>query len=200
MNLENLNPQVNNIEQLRKNLSEKVKVILEKYKNEIKDFAFFTSSKEYNGFFKTRDLATVIYNSDYPNDYEVEGLPKEDGIQTGHAGYVLHKKMNWITFYGPLGRCLHTPDRPGNHVGITLKGEKGQKLAQELIDSITKLIHTLTPYNPYNRENIEEDLKNIAIEIIPVLEAFEKIEQDFPSTERSSIKSMIAEYKEILSK
>lgn len=192
--MEGPNEQLNTLEQTRQNLAEKVKVNLEKYKEEIKDLAFFTSSSEQNGFYTTRDLTFVNYKEEHDTDFEVQGTPKEDAHSIGNIEeptYIYHKKMNWGSFYAPLGSCLHTPDRPGNIIGISMKGEKGERFNQELIDSIFDLIKTIKK---------TKNLKEIAIEAIPVFEAFKNISEKFPSNGRISVQSMIDEYNEILNK
>jgi len=186
-----------NIESLRLELAEKVRLSLEKYKDEIEDFSLLTTSKKANGGFPTNEqLPPVQYSSSYASDYEFHGLPRERGyLQEGKSGYVLDTKNSFYTFVGPLGRALHTPDRPGNGLFITLKGEKGKKLSDELVGSIKELLDTLVPYEEGKKS---EDMKNIIKEALPVLEAFEGLGRRFPGNGRISVASMIEEYKEVL--
>lgn len=187
----------NNIESLRAKLAEKVRLNLEQYKDEIKDFSLMTTSKRANGGFPTNEqLPPVQYSSSYDSEYEFYGLPRERGyLQEGKSGYVVDTKNSFYTFVGPLGRALHTPDRPGNGLFITLKGEKGKKLSEELVGSIKDLLDTLVPYEEGEKY---EDLKKIIKEALPVIEAFQGLAQRFPSNGRISIPSLIEEYEEAL--
>jgi hypothetical protein len=185
------------IESLRLELAEKVKINLEKHKKEIKDFSLMTTSKKANGGFPTNEnLPPVQYSSSYDSEYEFYGLPRERGyLQERKSGYVMDTKNNLYTFVGPLGRALHTPDRPGNGLFITLKGEQGKRLPDELVDSIKNLVDTLVPYEEGDKY---EDMKNILKEALPVLEAFGNISQQFPSNGKISVRSLIEECKEML--
>ena len=189
----NSNPE-NNIESLRRELSEKVKLNLEKYKDEIKDFSIFTASaKNGNGFHNTKELAFAKYNEDYDADYEVRGTPKKKAHSLGNIEdptYIYHKPMNWGSFYAPLGSSLHTPDRAGNMIGISMKGEKGKRFNQELVESMFDLIKTVKQ---------SRNLKEIATEAIPVFEALKETADRFqdPSSLLTAQK-MIDEYKEII--
>jgi len=178
--------------------AEKVKLELEKHKDEIKDFSIFTSSLNANGFSNTGTLEAVEYRHDYEEKFEVYKVPKESNyFQEGKAGYVLYIPANWYTFVGPLGRTLHTPDRSGNLIGINIRGEKGKRLSKDIVDSVTKLLDTLVVYD---RGEIQVDLKNISKQGLQVLKAFEGISEKFPSNGQISVKSMIEEYKQIIEK
>lgn len=182
-----------NIESLRFELAEKVRLNLEKYKDEIKDFSIFTATaKNGNGFNQTRDLAFAKYREGYENDYEVIGV-KENAYSTStieEPTYIYHKPMNWGSFYAPLGSALHTPDRAGNMIGISMKGEKGKRFSQELIDSILDLLKTIKQ---------SRNLKEIAIEAIPVFKAFKETADRFQDPGSSlTAQRMIDEYQEII--
>jgi hypothetical protein len=186
-----------NIEKKREELAQIVKLNLEKYNSEIKDFSLLTTSREANGGFPTNPkLPPVDYSSNYDSWYEFTNLPRvRNYFQEGKSGYVVDVVNNWYTFVGSLGRALHTPDRPGNSLVITLRGEKGKKLSPELVDSLKNLIMTIVPYQEADKDS---DLKNILTESIPVLEAFEELEKKFPSIGKISIAGLIKEYKEML--
>lgn len=186
-----------NPEKRREVLAEIVKQNLEKYMSEIKNFSLMTCSVEANGCFSTNNsLPPLQYDSRYDTDYKFFGLPKtRNYIQEGKSGYVAMPHMNYYTFVGALGRALHTPDRPGNSIVITLIGEKGKLIANELIESISNLIATIKLYENGDKY---KDIKNIVAECLPVLEAFEDCSKKFPSRGQISITGLIAEYKELL--
>jgi hypothetical protein len=186
-----------NIEQIRKELAQVVKTNLEKFQSEIKGFSLLTTSKQVNGSFATNDkLSPVSYSSSYDSEYEFVGLPRERNyMQERKSGYLADTRNNFYTFVGPLGRALHTPDRPGNVLAITLQGEKGGRISQELVNSIKNLVDTV---KPYEEGDTYEDLKNILVEAIPILEAFEDLSKKFPSNGKMSVTGLITEYKEML--
>jgi hypothetical protein len=186
-----------NAENKREDLVKLVKENLEKYQDEIKDFSLFTTSKKANGGFSTNDkLPPVQYSSSYDSWYKVEGLPRErDYFRGAKSGYIADIVNNFYTFVAPLGRALHTPDRPGNMIAITLRGEKGKQFTAELVDSVKNLVDTVKPFNERDKN---EDLRNILTEAIPVLEAFEDLSKKFPSKGMISVTELIAEYKEML--
>jgi len=198
------NKKETDIEKLRQGLAEEVKINLEKYMDEIKDFSLMTTSKKANGDFATNDkLRPVEYSPNYDSSYEFNGLPRyRNYSQERQSGYVVDKVSNLYTFVASLGRALHTPDRPGNSITVTLKGEKGKQLSAELVNSIKKLMDTIIPYDNDKRcgnETLNEDLKNILKEGLPVLEAFEDISKKFPANGMISVQGVIKEYKEMLS-
>lgn len=183
------------VEELRMQYTEKVKQALEKYKDEIKDLAIFTSSaKNGNGFNQTKDLSFVKYKEEHDSDYEVKGTPKDMAHSIGNIEeptYIYHNKMNWGSFYAPLGSCLHTPDRTGNMIGVSIKGEKGKRFNQELTNSIFDLIKTIKQ---------SKNLKEIAKEALPVFKAFKEISETFQTTSGNhfTAQQMIEEFEEIL--
>lgn len=186
-----------NLEKQRWDFAKVVKENLEKYKDEIKDFSLFATSKKANGGYSTNDkLPPVQYSSSYDSWYKVEGLPRErDYFREAKSGYIADIVNNFYTFVAPLGRALHAPDRPGNMIAITLRGEKGKQLTTELVDSIKKLVETVKPFDEGDKN---EDLKNILAEAVPVLEAFEDLSKRFPSKGMISVTELISEYKEML--
>lgn len=201
MEARNLSPHTNendsgDIEILREKLAEKVRSNLEKYKEEIEHLSIFTASaKNGNGFHKTGDIPFAQYKDGYDSDFEVKGVPKENGTISdinyiGEPAYVYHKPMNWGSFYAPIGKCLHTPDRPGNMIAISMKGIKGKIFSQELVDSIFDLIKTIKK---------SDDLKEIATEAIPIFEAFKETADRFQDPKSPlTAQKMIDEYKEII--
>jgi hypothetical protein len=192
------------IEENRERLAEIVKLNLEKYRDEIKDFSLRTTSLKLNGHQSTNnELPPVSYDSRYDSNYIFHNLPRGSNyLREKTPGYVM-RLNRYVTFVAPLGRALHTPDRPGNIIDITLLAQQGKNFSSELIDSIENLVETIIPY--YNKgtshAEINDDLKNILKEGLPVLEAFEGISKKFPNKRGNiSVKFLIDEYKEMYEK
>lgn len=205
------------IEKLRLELCEKAKQILADCSNEIEIFNLMTTSRETNGSCSTYDMGMVQYNRNHNNDYETFNVDTDGERSPYHKnGYVYNTRTNIITLSGYLGRALHTPDRPGNGFDITILFKKSALNARVVIKSVMDVLNTLKPYNTnyretgitevYDRRELEkQDIKNIAKEGLPILEAF----RDIASREISpkfeinrgniSMDRLIEEYKEIIS-
>ncbi len=162
-----------------------------------------TSSKKAGGFFDTNNgIKMVRYDNRYDKDYSFYNIERSDSFeQEQKSGYIFDKGLNKITFIGYLGRTLHSPDRDGNALFITLKLQKNFTEQEDLIQSISKLLDTIIAYkgNDKNQDRtLKQDLIDIAKESITVLEAFKEVSNNFPSNGNISVDSLIQEYHELV--
>lgn len=188
----------NNIEQMREKFSEEVKLILEKYQDQIVAFNLLTCSKNAKGFWDTNEgVKPVSYDSRFHSSFEFSGLPVgQDYVISGVNGYILDKDVNKVTFVGSLGRTYDT--RPGNVFVVTLKFLKDSKDFREVIVPIIKLFETIKMHYSQDSDAATNDLKEIAREAIPVLKAFEPMARKFPPTGRINLSDLIQECEDIL--
>lgn len=202
------------IEEKRQELANIVKEKLEKFKDEIENFYFFTYSERLNGGWGTdmNDI-TVSWGKDLPADKGgIENIefnnvdPDMSGnvnsyTQRTEIGYVKSKRRNLYTLVRNIGRTLHTPERVGNSFVVTMKFKEGSLHEKEIIGSIMALFETLNSYKNFeggSMKHVYEDLAAIAKQGIPVLEAFEDISKQnkiFQKPGRLNLTDLIKEYK-----
>lgn len=200
------------IEKLRLELCEKAKQTLADYSNEIEIFDLMTTSRYTNGSCSTYEIRMEQYARDHKNDYETFNVNIDSERSPYHKnGYVYNTRANVITLTGYLGRALHTPERPGNGFYITILFKKGAPNARMVIKSVMDVLNTLKPYDTDPKEmgitGVDacyelkmQDIKNIAKEGLPILEAFKDTASRFERDRGNiSMDRLIEEYKEILS-
>lgn len=199
-------------EKSRLELCKKMEQTLSEYASDLERFSLSTASKKRNGFGST---GPVMKNNEYDSDprykagYELHNVDlTKERKPNGKNGYVYFKPGNYVTFTGYLGRCLHTPDRPVNGFYVSVKFKKDAAHTQAIISSIKDTFDTLEPYDSEGQDIsldeqrllIKQDLRNIAKEGLPILEAFKDTAERFKTGGDISINDLIQEYKEILEK
>jgi len=192
----------NNLEQKRTVLAQLVKEELKTLEDKIIQFNLLTSSKKAGGFFETNEgVKPVQYDDRYKEFFELHGVTSPEQLLR-NTGFIYDKELKKVTFTGYLGRTLeNNGKRDGNGFFITFKFSK-EFNPTEIIKNISQLLATIIAYKGSDNNpdrTATQDLSDIAKEGIQILEAFEKISEKFPANGRISVKSMIEEYRELLS-
>lgn len=197
------------IETLRQKLALEVKANLEKYQDQITNFNLGTVTNYKGEMFDLNNLEPIKYDSRYKEYFETYNFDEHLGkIKRKENGYIQAKLTHWITFEAYLGSDFRIGDtRNGNKFIITIAFDKNGNVEneKEVINSIMKLLETISPYETANYKTIEEgeakkkeNMKNIAKEGLPVLEAFKEIGQKYESGRGIRMEDVIKEYETVL--
>jgi hypothetical protein len=204
---EDLTIKPNNIEEIRKSLAEKVKLNLKKYESQITNFNFGTVTAVKGEWYHLNNLEPLKYDKRYKQHFKTYNFDESLGKIKGN-GYIYANLTHWITFESYLGGDFRAGEyRNGNKFVITIAFDKNgdMKNETEVIDSIKKLLDTITPFEITKKQTLkelestkQEAVKNIAKEGLPVLHAFKEIGQKYENGKNIRMQDIIKEYEKAL--